>query len=104
MSSHFNFAEYVKDPDYRKKLAPKKFKREIRLALGYGKQQIEERWKVILNNNKMYSQWMKDNESEISLSGMHYKDVRSELLDEDSFERSDIFKNNIENYIGKFQR
>lgn len=100
MSSFNNFSQYVKDPEYRKKLAPKKFKREIRIPIGYGKQQIEERWKVVLNNNKMYSQWMKENESELSLSGLHYKDVRSELLDEDSFERSDIFKNNIENYIG----
>lgn len=100
MSSFNNFAEYVKDPDYRKKLAPKKFKREIRLPIGYGKQQIEERWKIILNSNKMYSQWMKENESEVSLTGVHYKDVRAELLDEDSYERSDVFKNNIENYIG----
>jgi len=101
MSSLNNFAEYVKDPDYKKKLAPKKFKREIRMPLGYGKKQIDERWKVITGNNKKYSEWMKENEAELSISALHQKDVKSELLDEDSMERSDIYKNNIENYIGK---
>jgi hydroxymethylglutaryl-CoA reductase len=64
---------------------------------GYGKKSIEERWKV-LNKSTKYLEYYKELEKNGKLEG--YKTPMEELLDKDTMQRCDIFKDNIENFIG----
>lgn len=59
---------------------------------GYGKQQIEERWKLIEKDPK-YQEGLK-------LSNLEERKPREELLDEDTLSRAGLFNDNIENFIG----
>jgi len=58
---------------------------------------IEDRWKIVLKNNEKYKQQLE--ETQDVMSDLR-KSAKDELLDADTDTRSDLFKDNIENFIG----
>jgi hydroxymethylglutaryl-CoA reductase (NADPH) len=73
---------------------------KIEIPRGYGKQVIEDRWKLLVNNEQ-YKNYLKEKNGngDISMADMD-TDPRSILLDQDTLEKNELFKDNIENFIG----
>eukprot|EP01080_Neovahlkampfia_damariscottae_P003075 gene3075-5245_t len=86
------------DKNWSKKLEKKK---PIKLSIprGYGLSQIEERWKMLNNNNEKYAAYKKQNSDYLSTQ-KDYRTPMEELFDPDTKKRCDLFKDNIENMIG----
>jgi hydroxymethylglutaryl-CoA reductase (NADPH) len=86
------------DKNWTKNLQPKKGSK-ISIPRGYGKQQIEERWKLLNSSNDRYKEYTKVNGDKLKQTP-GYRTPMEELLDKDTFERCDIYKDNCENMIG----
>lgn len=84
------------EKNWQERLKPKK-KTKISIPRGYGREQIEERWKMIINKNTQYKEYIKTIPQDQLAKR---RDPKQELLDPDTLERCDIFKDNIENFIG----
>jgi len=90
--------KWVKDMATKK--APSQ---KIDIPRGYGKEVIEERWKLVLNNEQ-YKNYIKEkngNDSSLSLSDVQSAmDPKAILLDQETLDNNEIFKDNIENFVG----
>jgi len=86
------------DKNWTKNLSSKKGSK-LSIPRGYGKQQLEERWKMLTTQNEKYQQYAKVNGDKLKeIKG--YRTPMEELCDKETLERCDIFKDNIENMIG----
>jgi hydroxymethylglutaryl-CoA reductase (NADPH) len=86
--------------EWKTRMLPKKsnfVKTEI--PRGYGKKVVDERWKIVLGNQK-YKDYREQNQ--ISEMNVHQYsgDIQRILLDPESEQQQDLFKDNIENFIG----
>lgn len=72
---------------------------KISIPRGYGRNQIEERWKLLNSTNDKYKEYFKANGEKLK-SEKGYRPPMEELLDKDTLERCDVFRDNIENMIG----
>lgn len=63
---------------------------------GYSKKMIEDRWRMLLSSRHV----KESTKEKIEISGMSMENIKNELLDPDTFTRSELFKDNIENFIG----
>jgi hydroxymethylglutaryl-CoA reductase (NADPH) len=100
------FIETIKqDPtgEWKTKMQPKKssyVKTEI--PRGYGKKVVDERWKIVLNNQR-YKDFKKQQEEQnpgLDINTKYSGDIQRILLDPDTELQQDLFKDNIENFIG----
>jgi hydroxymethylglutaryl-CoA reductase (NADPH) len=85
------------DKTWQQKLRSKGKPTKVDIPRGYGKKMIEDRWKIILKSNEKYKQQLEEQQD--VMSDMK-KSAKDELLDADTDARSDLFKDNIENFIG----
>jgi len=80
-----------------KKKAPSQ---KVDIPRGYGGHVIEDRWKLLLNNSQ-YVNYVKEKTSkDISLSDIQQLDPKAILLDQDTLINNEIFKDNVENFVG----
>jgi len=101
------FVEAIKnahDDTWIKNMSTKKaLSQKVDIPRGYGKQVVEDRWKLVINNEK-YKNYLKEksaNSNDISLADLQQQmDPKSILLDNDTLNQNDIFKDNIENFVG----
>lgn len=89
--------------EWMNKMKPKgSLKTEI--PRGYSKQTIEDRWKLILNNQRL-KDYQRENQSQSDMGDLtgsvtYSGDLRGILYDNITESQSVLFKDNIENFIG----
>jgi hydroxymethylglutaryl-CoA reductase (NADPH) len=84
------------DPQWKQKLQTKKPSQKVEIPRGYGKKMINDRWKL-LNQSDILKSIAKERAKS---DDPNYPDPQKELLDDLTYQRSDLFKDNIENFIG----
>jgi len=73
---------------------------KVDIPRGYGRQVVEDRWKL-LSKNEQYSNYIKaKSSSDISLGDIQQLDPKSILLDQETLDKNELFKDNVENFIG----
>jgi hydroxymethylglutaryl-CoA reductase (NADPH) len=102
MNTFINVINNDTTGEWQKRMKPKNaVKTEI--PRGYGKDTIEERWKLILNNKK-FQEYQKENSEKNDIGGssaLSYSgDIRSILYDKETLDQSMLFKDNCENFVG----
>lgn len=86
------------DKNWQARMKKKGNPTKIDIPRGYGKKMLDDRWKLLLKTNEKYKQTLEQNAD--SVSDHLHKSAKEELLDEDTLARSDVFKDNVENFIG----
>ncbi|KAL0490829.1 3-hydroxy-3-methylglutaryl-coenzyme A reductase [Acrasis kona] len=82
--------------EWKKRMEPKKgavVKNEI--PRGYGKKVVDERWKIVQSNQKY-----KETAKTSTFTETFNADIQRFLLDPETESQQDLFKDNIENFIG----
>lgn len=88
------------DKDWQQKLQSKKPGQKNEMPRGYGKKVINDRWKIV-TQSPIYKEILKERAKNVDpLKDMTQLEPQKELLDDMTYQRSDLFKDNIENFIG----
>ncbi len=88
-----------KNSNWQELMKPKKTTQKIDIPRGYGKKMVDDRWKILLHKNEKYKEYLESLGDTTSISSFR-RDAKDELLDPDTYERSDVYKDNVENFIG----
>jgi hydroxymethylglutaryl-CoA reductase (NADPH) len=106
MDTFVQVVKNAKDDNWARNMTAKKApSQKVDIPRGYGKQIVEDRWKL-LANNEQYRNYMNERTNAHSTMGADISladaqpDPRTILLDEETLNRNDIFKDNIENFVG----
>lgn len=87
------------DKNWEQRLKRKGAPTKVDIPRGYGRKMTEDRWKVIHKNNDKYKEQLEADGGNDGLSSFK-KSAMEELLDDDTLARCDLYKDNIENFIG----